>query len=201
MRRRSRSGRVTLPSSIRNVPSRVTAGDQRLLGPHHVRVPERASRRCRARPRTQSSASSRAPPPASTRFVGVGPARVSARGERVAGGWPSPARAALRMSWTTAWATPSWISGSGAFWVALGVERARERARSRGRVGEVDRRRGDQRRPTSPDQALRAPPRDARPLKAVSPEQVEQPAHRLGLEDDRVLARQEAPRARRRKPP
>ena len=90
-----------------------------------------------------------------------------------------------------AWATPSWISGSGAFGHALGVEaRAAACAAKRGEslrliAGAATR---VPRRPTSAPR----PSAWARPLKARPAEEVEQLADGVGLEDDRVLARRRA---------
>ena len=79
---------MTPPSSIRNVPSRVTAGDQRLLRADRGSRTRAASRRSPRSIGAHSSASSAAPPPASTRLVGSGPSRAPPG----ASAWPVDAR-------------------------------------------------------------------------------------------------------------
>ena len=144
-----------------------------------------------------SSASSAAPPPTRTRFVGRAARRASRRA-RARG--RSSARRRRRAPPSAcrgrrAWATPSWISGSGRLRHALGVERARQRAREPRRVGEVDRRRGDARAQAADQRA--AALGVGEPVEGQRAEELEQRADRVGLEDDRVLAGLELGRARR----
>ena len=102
MKRTSRSGRAIRPSSMRNVPSRVIAGEQRLLLVHGVDVPEArhveaaldrrgelVARRPRRRRRARGSS---APGRRASR-------RARARGRSTRA--PPPARAAERVSCTT----------------------------------------------------------------------------------------------------
>ena len=183
VRRRSRSGRVTFPSSIRKVPSRVTAVISVSLGRTDVRVPE--PRHVDAALDLGAQLSFVACAAAREHQVGrVRPARRFRPGSARGRCWPCRHRAALRTSWATAWATPSWISGSGAFWLPSA---SNERGSVRALVGESDRLIAGAliRSPSRPTSAPR-PSACARPLKAVSAEQVEEPAHRLRLEYHRV---------------
>ena len=187
MKRTSRSGRVIRPSSIRNVPSRVMPVSS--VGPlvdrvdvpeaRHVEaaldrrgelVPRRPRRRRSAR--GSSARGRRASRPARAR------GRSSARRRRRAP--PSG------VSCTTAWATPSWISGSG----ALGTPSA-SNAR-----GSVRAKRGESLRlmagaatrvPSRPVSAPR-PSAWARPLKRQPAEELQQRADGVGLEHDGVVA-------------
>ncbi len=106
-----------------------------------------------------------------------------------ASAWPvdsAPASAALRVSWTTRCATPSWISGSGALGTPSASNGARQRGGKARRVGQVDRRRRDARAQAAGERPAVLGVREA--VEGDRPEQVEQRPDGVGLEHHRVVA-------------
>ena len=161
--------------------------DQRLLRPHQVRVPEARHVDAALDRRAQLVLVRRA----AAGQDQVGGARalgVAARRERVAGG--PRARPARRCAGRArrAWATPSWISGTG----ASGVPSASMRARERG--GEARRvRRGSppgRRRcsPSRPDQRAAALG-VGEPVEGGARRAARAASHGVRLHHDRVVAR------------